>query len=375
MDKARNPTADQRWHFPGLLSRRNSGAGGCKPLASSCVQGISAPLGRQRSAAVSPSSNKWCHFTVCSVPESLLGHIPPRMPVGTREAASLWLSSLGLWRGEQWVQPRPVALMLVHAAPSCEITIPKESLVAGDRGDAAGAVQACQWYLPKIIKLRESSLFLAYFYLLLKRVMSKCANTCLAQSLRAPAPMCSFTHGTHGSSTAKWAAKGVPLPGLCRGWRGQWVPMCVCPHAPPCSIHSLWVSTPICTLYLGLAALAREPGNPSMASGAASRRRWLLSCSIYRCLTPPGAEHGTTSHRRCGWETAAQPAPAAALGFTLTPSSLFLHDGITGGSSKRSWVWGIRGLHMTPAVFAGLCEQTRAVSACSVCCVCRECVC
>lgn len=230
-------------------------------------------------------------------------------------------------------------------------------------------MQACQWHLPKIIKLRESSLFLAYFYLLLKCVMSKCAKTCLAHSLRTPAPMCSLTHRTHGSSTAKWAAKGVPqaaawaLQGMEQG-SGS-------PHAYahmhlPCTIYLQWVSTLLCTLYLGLAALAGEPGNPSVASGAASRRCWLLSCSIYRCLTPPGAEHGTTSHRRCGWETAAQPAPAAALGFTLTPYSLFLDDWITGGTSKWIWVWGTKGLHMTSAAFAGLWEQSTVVSACPV---------
>lgn len=59
-----------------------------------------------------------------------------------------------------------------------------------------GAMQTCQWYLLKIIKLWESSLFLASFYLPLKRVMSKCAKHCLPLRLGAPAPMCSLAHGT-----------------------------------------------------------------------------------------------------------------------------------------------------------------------------------
>lgn len=57
-------------------------------------------------------------------------------------------------------------------------------------------------------KLREASQLLASSYLFLKRVMSKCAKPCLAQSPGAPAPTSSLAHGTCACPTRsgeRWA--------------------------------------------------------------------------------------------------------------------------------------------------------------------------
>lgn len=70
----------------------------------------------------------------------------------------------------------------------------------------------CQWYLVKTIKLRDSILFLASFYRLPKRVVSKCAKTCLG----APAPTCSLAHGTRPTGCCPFAA-GAVQPGCLYG--------------------------------------------------------------------------------------------------------------------------------------------------------------
>lgn len=75
----------------------------------------------EHSAAVSPSSKKRCHFTVCSVPESLLGHIPPRLSAGGPGemcvSGSCLLVSGGGHRGHSL---HALALILVLAAPQGE---------------------------------------------------------------------------------------------------------------------------------------------------------------------------------------------------------------------------------------------------------------
>lgn len=198
----------------------------------------------------------------------------------------------------------------------------------------------CQWYLVNSIKLRDSILVLASFYLLPKRVVSKCAKTCLG----APAPTCSLAHGTRPTGCCPSAAGadepawlyGAPqavlvLLGL-EGSRAD--PGAVrCPSVGahtcfPRTSCSPWVSTSVCTPHLGPAVLAG--GSPATPPGPPGQRLgvcWLFSCPKYRCLTPPGAELGTTSHRSLRSSAdCRQPAPAALLRFTLTPYSLFLNE-------------------------------------------------
>lgn len=226
-----------------------------------------------------------------------------------------------------------LASILVHAAPGPETRTSKEEPGGGTKGEMQR--EPCQRYLLKIIKLRESSLFLASFYLLLKRVMSKCAKNVAP----TPAPLAA------GSSGAKGDAKGVPLqqegaslgrtePPCCpgsAGGGGEWGPPPACAHTClPCTSRPPRMGTSASTLHLGLAALAGA-GNTATPCGPPGWRSgafWPFSGTIYRCLTPAGAALGTSRPPPAGLDGRLRRClrPPALLGFTLTPSSLFLDE-------------------------------------------------
>lgn len=299
MDKTSTPAADQRRHFPCLQRGRNSCAGGWKPLSQQpCARRLFLWAG-QRSAAVGPPAEEQRCFTVRPTPEPLPGHVPPRLPA-TGDGA-LWLSPPGLRRGARRAQPpRSSFGPGPHSSGSRDLQ-GREGREEG--GDAAGAVQRCHWYLLKRIKVRETSLFLASFY-------PPChVQVCQRPPGRGPGtPVPTRSHasacpaGSGEQESQKGCEGGVCAAGTLRCSEP---PCCPGPagdggqrdgphgqRGPPTRVLLARVSRAPAARRGSAPTLAGagSPSTPAGASGAACGCRWLFSRSIYRCLTPPGAE-------------------------------------------------------------------------------------
>lgn len=103
MEKARNPTADQRRHFPGLQRGRNSRAGGCKPLSQQVCARHLCSFGQASILLLSALPLSSGATSLCAPCQSHCWGMspPPVVCWGTRGDMSLWLLSPGLWRGAQ----------------------------------------------------------------------------------------------------------------------------------------------------------------------------------------------------------------------------------------------------------------------------------
>lgn len=272
MDKTSNPAADQRRHFPCLQRGRNSCAGGWKPLIQQpCARRLFLWAG-QRSAAVGPPSKKQRCFTVRPTPEPPPGHVPPRLPAAGDGA--LWPSPPGLRRGAQRAQPPRSSFGPGPRSSASRYLQGRERREEG--GDAAGAVRRCHWYLPKRIKLRETSLFLASFYL--PSDVQVCQRP-PGPRPGTPAPMCSLAgacpagcgeqESQKGCEGGPWAVLSPPAALALQGMEGSGTdptgsgvpPRVCCSHASP-------VRQP-------LAAAQHQPEHPGRGRESQHPRRGL----------------------------------------------------------------------------------------------------